>query len=72
MFRLQHLKILYVLLGVIFAGYWSENLVAFHLREHTPLSTGAILCLLLFVAVPTLGYGLLFKLFPLAGRFLRR
>jgi len=72
MFRIQRLKLLYALAGLLFAGYWSEKLLAAHTADHTPVTIGTLYCLLLFVAVPTLGYVLLFKLFPFAGRFLGR
>ncbi len=36
------------------------------------MSSGTLFCLLLFVSVPAIGYVLLFMLFPLAGRFLKR
>jgi len=72
MFRIQRLKVLYALAGLLLAGYWSVKLLAIHAADHTPISTGTLLCLLLFVSVPALGYVLLFKLFPLAGRRLRR
>ena len=72
MFRIQRLKILYALAGLLLAGYWSAKLIAIHVADHTPISSGTLLCLLLFVSVPAFGYILLFKLFPLAGRLLRR
>jgi hypothetical protein len=70
--RVQHLKFLYALAGLLLAGYWSENLLAYHVTGHIPISIGTLFCLLLFVSVPAVGYVLLFKLFPRAGRFLRR
>jgi hypothetical protein len=70
--RVRHLKVLYVLFGLLWAGYYSEGLLSYHVTHHVPMSSGTLFCLLLFISVPTLGYGLLFKLFPLAGRFLRR
>jgi hypothetical protein len=72
MFRIQRLKGLYALAGLLWTGYLSAKLLAYHVTEHVPVSTGTLLCLLLFVSVPALGYVLLFKLFPLAGRLLRR
>jgi hypothetical protein len=72
MFSIRSLKILYALAGLAFAGYWSEKLLAYHVAGHIPIASGTLLCLLLFVAVPAFGYVLLFKMFPLAGRFLRR
>jgi len=66
------LKILYVLAGTLWTAYWSTFLLHDHVKTHTPLSLGTLYCLLLFVTVPTLGYVLLFKLFPLANRRFRR
>jgi hypothetical protein len=68
---MQRLKLLYVVAGLLLAGYWSERLIAVHLTEGIPISSGTIFCLALFVSVPAFGYVVLFKLFPLAGRFLR-
>ena len=68
---LRILKILYVLAGTLLAGYWTFFLLHEHVKTHTPLSLGTLYCLLLFVTVPTLGYLLLFKLFPQATRRLR-
>jgi hypothetical protein len=70
--RMLHLKFLYALAGLIWTGYWSEKLLAAHVAGHIPISTGTFVCLLLFVAVPAIGYGLLFMLLPLAGRFRSR
>jgi len=66
------LKLLYALAGLLWAGYWSVNLISPHVADHTPISMGTLLCLLLFIAIPASGYALLFMLFPWAGRFLRR
>jgi hypothetical protein len=67
-----YFKVIYGLAGLLFAGYWSEKLLAAHVAAHTPISSGTVFCLLLFVAIPSFGYFLLFKLFAFAGRFLRR
>jgi hypothetical protein len=72
MFRIQRLKVLYALAGLLWTGYYSVRLLAPHLADHIPISSGTLYCLLLFVSVPALGYVLLFKLSPLAGRLLRR
>jgi hypothetical protein len=69
--RVRHLKLLYALAGLLVTGYWSVELLAFHIADRIPISIGTLLCLLLFVAIPTLGYVLLFVLVPRAGRFLR-
>ena len=72
MSRIQRLKLLYALAGLLFTGYCSVKLLAAHAADHIPVSIGTFFCLLLFISVPTAGYVLLFKLFPLAGRLLRR
>ena len=69
---IQRLKWLYALVGLTCAGYWSENLIAAHIRNRVPISSGTVYCLLLFVSVPAFGYILLFQFLPFAGRFLRR
>ena len=61
---MRHLKLLYALAGLLWAGYWSVKLISAHVADHTPVSGGTLLCLLLFVAVPTLAYVLLFILGP--------
>jgi hypothetical protein len=70
--RIQRLKLLYAIAGLLFAVYYSAGLIRYHIAGHIPMSSGAVLCLLLFVSIPALGYVLLFRLFPLAGRLLRR
>ena len=72
MSRIRSLKLLYGLIGLLWTGYSSERLLAIHAAEHIPISSGTVYCLLLFVSIPVFGYVLLFKLFPLAGRLLRR
>ena len=72
MFRIQRLKVLYALASLLWTGYCSVRLLASHVADHIPISSGTLYCLLLFVSVPAFGYVLLFKLFPLAGRLLRR
>jgi hypothetical protein len=42
--RIGRLKLLYALAGLLFAGYWSVNLLAYHVTEHIPISSGAVLC----------------------------
>ena len=72
MFTLQRFKILYALTGLLWAGYWTVKLLAYHISSHVPISSGTLLCLLLFASIPCFGYILLFKVFPWAGRTLRR
>ena len=68
----RHLKLLYALAGLLFAGYWSFGLLSYHIANRVPMSSGTLFCLLLFVSIPAFGYVLLFMLFPRAGRLLRR
>jgi hypothetical protein len=70
--RIRFLKLLYASAGLLWAGYMSVRLVAYHLTEHVPMSSGTVYCLLLFVSIPAFGYVLLFKLFPMASQLLRR
>jgi len=72
MSRIRRLKLLYLFIGLLWTGYWSVRLLSAHVTEHIPISSGTLLCLLLFVSIPAFGYVLLFRLFPLAGRFRRR
>lgn len=72
MFGIERLKLLYGVAGFLWTGYWSANLLISHSTTHTPVSSGTVFCLALFISVPVFGYILLFRLFPLAGRFLRR
>ena len=69
--RVRHLKLFYALVSLLGSGYLSVKLFAFHIADRIPISSGTLFCLLLFVAIPTLGYVLLFVLVPWAGRFLR-
>jgi hypothetical protein len=68
----RRLKLVYLLASLLWLGYCSFELLARNIADHIPISTGTLLCLLLFVSIPAIGYLLLFMLFPLAGRFLRR
>jgi len=70
--QVRYLKLLYALAGVLWTAYWSMKLVAAHVADRTPISSGTFLCLLLFVSIPAFGYLLLFTVFPRAGRALRR
>jgi hypothetical protein len=72
MLRIERLKVVYALAGLLWTAYCSVRLLAPHFADHIPISSGTLYCLLLFVSVPAFGYVLLFKLFPLAGRLLRR
>jgi hypothetical protein len=69
---LRHLKLLYALVSLLGAGYWSVKLLAYHVADRIPISSGTVFCLLLFVAIPASGYVLLFILFPYLLRLNRR
>ena len=62
--RVRHLKLLYALVGLLWMGYWSVELLAYHIADRVPISRGTLFCLILFVAIPAFGYVLLFILFP--------
>ncbi len=62
---MQRLKLLYALAGFIFTGYCSVELIAQHITNHVPMTSGALFCLLLFASVPTVGYVVLFYAGPL-------
>lgn len=64
------LRMLYLLLSVSFVGWCIYRLLAAPADVRNPNPMGFVYCLALFVAIPSLGYILLFKL--LAPRLLRR
>ena len=70
--RVRHLKLLYALASLLWTGYVSVELLAPHIADRIPISSGMLFCLLLFVSIPAFGYVILFILFPWAGRSLRR
>jgi hypothetical protein len=70
--RVRLLKLLYALASLLWTGYSSMQLLARHITDHVPITSGTVFCLLLFVSIPAFGYVLLFILFPLAGRRLRQ
>ncbi len=70
--RVRYLKLLYTLGGLLWTGYWSANLLAYHITDRVPVSSGTVFCLLLFVSIPAFGYVLLFTLIPWTSRSLRR
>ena len=69
---MRRLKLLYLLASLLWLGYCSVELLARHIADRIPISSGTLLCLLLFVSIPAIGYVLLFLLFPRAGRLVRR
>jgi hypothetical protein len=70
--QVRHLKRMYALASLLWTGGLSVWLLARHIADHIPITSGTLFCLLLFVSVPAVGYILLFTLFPKAIRFLRR
>jgi hypothetical protein len=64
------LRLLYGLLSVSFVGWCIYRLLAIPADLRNPNPMGFVYCLALFVAIPSLGYILLFKL--LAPGLLRR
>jgi hypothetical protein len=70
--RLAYLKLIYVLGGVSWFAYWTFKLLATPVADRNPNPLGLIECLLLFAALPALGYLLLFKVLPWTGRRLRQ
>jgi hypothetical protein len=72
MLRIRRLKLAYALVSLLWVAYSCSKLAAVHIADHTPISWGTLFCVLLFVSIPAAGYVLLFKLFPWAGRSLRR
>jgi hypothetical protein len=68
----RQFKLLYAAASLFWLIYSSERLFAAHAANHTPISGGTLLCLLLFVSIPALGYMLLFRLFPWASRLRKR
>ncbi len=67
---IARLRLLYILLSAIFVGWSLYRLLAVPAELRNPNPMGFVYCLALFVAIPSIGYLLLFKL--LAPRFLRR
>jgi hypothetical protein len=70
--QVRHLKGLYALASLLWTAGLSVWLLASHVTDRSPITSGTLFCLLLFVSVPAIGYVLLFTLFPRAIRFLRR
>lgn len=64
------LRLLYVLLSVAFVGWSIYRLLVIPADLRNPNPMGFVYCLALFLAIPSAGYIVLFKL--LAPRFLRR
>lgn len=71
MSRVAYLKRLYVLAGVSWFAFWTFKLLSIPSSDRNPNPLALVYCLLLFAAIPALGYVLLFMLLPWAGRKLR-
>ncbi len=72
MLRIRRLKLAYGVVSLLWVGWSFFELLAPHIADRIPFSLGTLYCMLLFVSVPALGYLLIFKVFPWAGRSLRR
>lgn len=72
MLRIGRLKLAYALASLLWVAYSYSRLLTPHIAGHIPIAMGTVFCMLLFVSIPAFGYVLLFRLFPTAGRFLRR
>jgi len=70
--RIAYLKLIYVLAGISWFVLWTVKLLSVPAAERNPNPIGLVYCLLLFAAIPTLGYVLLFKFLPWTGRRLRQ
>ena len=72
MFRVRHLKLVYALVGAGWMGYWDWRLLSAPAAERNPNPAGLVYCMLLFAAIPAIGYLLLFKFLPWTTRLARR
>ena len=70
--RVAYLKLIYLLAGVSWFAFWTFKLLTIPAADRNPNPLGLVYCLLLFAAVPALGYVLLFKILPWTGRKLRQ
>jgi drug/metabolite transporter (DMT)-like permease len=70
---MRRLPLLYVLGCTTWAAYIIQDLASFHMSHPEARLSGALLCVLLVVVLPSLlGYLLLFRAFPWVGRLIRR
>jgi hypothetical protein len=70
--RVAYLKLIYLLAGASWFTFWTVKLLSIPAADRNPNPLALVYCLLLFAAIPTLGYVLLFKLLPWTGRKLRQ
>lgn len=70
--RLTYLKLIYGLGGLCWFAYWTFQLMRIPSADRNPNPMALVYCLLLFAAIPALGYVLLFKILPWTGRKLRQ
>ena len=71
MSRIAYLKLMYALAGVSWFAFWTFRLLTMTTPGRNPNPLGLVACLLLFAALPALGYVLLFKTVPWVSRRLR-
>lgn len=71
MSRVAYLKLIYVLGGISWFVFWTVKLLSIPSADRNPNPLALVYCLLLFAAIPTSGYLLLFLILPWAGRKLR-
>lgn len=69
--RVASLKLIYVLAGVSWFAFGTFNLLTIPAADRNPNPLALVYCLLLFAAIPALGYVVLFKIFPWTSRKLR-
>jgi drug/metabolite transporter (DMT)-like permease len=70
---MRRLPLLYVLGCTTWAAYIIQDLASFHMSHPEARLSGALLCVLLVVVLPSLlGDLLLFRAFPWVGRLIRR
>jgi len=70
--RIAYLKLVYLLAGVSWFAFWTFKLLMIPAADRNPNPLGLVYCLLLFAAIPALGYVLLFIILPWTGRKLRQ
>ena len=66
------LKVVYAAVSFTWVTYWTFRLLAVPAADRNPNPMGLVYCLLLFIAIPTFGYFVLFRFVPWATRSLRR
>lgn len=72
MLRVAYLKLIYILAGASYFAFWTLKLLSTPSADRNPNPLGFVLCLIVFAAPPTVGYILLFKVLPWAGRRLKQ